>query len=182
MTKDEITPELLQQLLTYDPETGELFWKERPREMFARARTWSMWNTRFAGGRALITEDDRGYRRGAVFGIDFLAHRVAYAIYHNSWPSGQIDHINGVRHDNRIVNLRDVSPAENRKNQKRPSDNTSGVMGVHWYKPHGRWQAQIQSDGEKRHLGFFKDFADAVAARLEAEAELGFHENHGRAA
>ncbi len=96
------------------------------------------------------------------------------------WTLEETDHISGVRTDNRLGNLRSVSGAENNKNKQIPSDNTSGTIGVHWHKRSGKWQAQIKADGKREHLGYFHNKDDAKAARLSAEARLGFHENHGR--
>ena len=59
--------------------------------------------------------------------------------------------------------------------------NSSGVPGVFWYKRRDGWIAQIYVDGKQRHLGFFDNLLDAVAARKSAEIEHGFHPNHDRA-
>lgn len=91
--------DLLRQLLRYEPETGNLFWKERPVEMFepkgrgaqGNANTW---NSRHAGKQAFITKHE-GYLRGAVFAINIIAHRVAWAMHYGEWPSDCIDHVNG---------------------------------------------------------------------------------------
>ncbi len=97
-------------------------------------------------------------------------------------PSGEIDHINGDRTDNRICNLRDVTSAGNSCNRRRQDRNTSGVTGVAWDKRASRWQARIGLNGKQKYLGYFDSLDEAVAARKAAELELGFHPNHGRAA
>lgn len=175
-----ITPKEMRKLLRYERETGKLFWLERPREMFPDERAWKIWNTRYAGKEAFTADNGNGYRRGAVFDKMYRAHRVIWAIHTGAWPDDHIDHINGVRDDNRIDNLRAVSHAENQKNCRGRKDNTSGVMGVHWYKRRGAWQAYIKVAGKNKHLGYFKSKEDAIAARAAAEIEYGFHENHGR--
>ena len=58
--------------------------------------------------------------------------------------------------------------------------NASGVTGVFWYKRRDGWIAQIYVDGKQRHLGFFDNLLDAVAARKSAEIEYNYHPNHGR--
>jgi hypothetical protein len=65
---------------------------------------------------------------------------------------------------------------------KRRADNKSGVMGVFWYARKSKWLAYINSEGRRKHIGYFDTKSDAIAARKEAEREMGFHRNHGRAA
>lgn len=99
------SPELLRKLLDYDPETGVLTWKERPRDFFESDRNWRWWNTRFSGASALSAIEGGGYKSGRIFGRPTKAHRVAWAIMNGSWPTGEIDHVNGDKTDNRISNL-----------------------------------------------------------------------------
>ena len=174
------TPETLRKLLSYDPDTGLLTWKRRPIEMFASERAGKVWNTRFCGKPACRTEKDTGYVRGRILEKTYLAHRVAYAIYHDTWPTDQIDHINGDRLDNRIANLRDVSRTENSRNSVIPINNTSGHIGVSWRTDVSKWQAYIYAHGKRLHIGHFTDIEDAIAARAAAEVKYGFHPNHGR--
>lgn len=184
MPKDLPPPELLRKLLSYKPDTGRLFWKERSADMFTDGKQTAEhicanWNSRFAGKEAFTTDNGYGYRTGSIFDCTYMAHRVIWAMIHDECPD-TIDHINGVRDDNRIENLRSVSLAENLKNQKRYSRNTSGVCGVYWHKRDNKWDAQIRVGGKLMHLGLFTDFDEAVAARKKAEVEHGFHQNHGR--
>lgn len=171
------TPDELRQLLDYDPEAGVLVWRERPLEMFRRRGDWKRWNTCFAG-RTAGARGGYGYIAFQVFGQHFLAHRVAWAIAHGAWPEGDIDHINGDGTDNRIVNLRSVSHAVNLRNMRRPSHNTSGVVGVYQH-PNGKFRALIGSKKNRVHLGYFDAIEDAIAARKTAEARMGYHKNHG---
>jgi hypothetical protein len=172
------TPEDLRQLLHYEPETGKLFWRERPVEMFTSdwnvEAVWKSWNTRFAGKRAIDTPDRHGHLRGCVGGKMCGAGRVVWALVHGEWPTGEIDHINGVRDDNRIENLRDVSRVENHRNRKTPKSNKSGVAGVWW--TGAKWAVSIGH----RSLGRFADFGEAVRVRQEALIAEGYHANHGR--
>ena len=172
----------LRKLLTYEPETGKLFWKERPREMFESQRDFSAWNARFSGKEGLGSIGTNGYKHGAIKNKTFNTHRVVWCLCYGEWPGQNIDHVNGVRTDNSISNLRNVSHAENQKNQKRSKRNTSGHTGVHWLTGVGKWYAQIMAGRQKYHLGYFDRLEDAVAARRAAEREFGFHKNHGRAA
>lgn len=177
--------ETLRQLLRYEPATGKLFWKERDAEWFipgARRSTehvCALWNARYAGTEALAHIDAYGYKVGAIFGVGRKAHRVIWMLV-NGEAADQIDHINGVRHDNRISNLRKVSPLENSRNVKRTNRNYSGVVGVKWDKRAFKWIAEIKVNGSASQIGRFDLFWDAVAARRKAEVDLGFHPNHGR--
>lgn len=181
MAKGELpTPDELRQLLRYEPETGKLYWLERPPEMFELERLGKAWNTRWAGKEGLATRDRDGYLRGDILGGSFFAHRVAWALTHGDWPTEQIDHINGQRDDNRLANLRCVSHAENQRNRSRRRDNAAGRTGVYWYKAYAKWTAAIGVDGRLIFLGYFDRFEDAVAAREAAEIEHGYHPNHDR--
>ena len=112
--------------------------------------------------------------------IAYGAHRVAWALYHGKWPDKQIDHINGNPLDNRIKNMRVVSVRENGKNKKRPSTNTSGIIGVYWNKASSKWVAQIGVNRKTIFLGSYDNITDAANARQTAEKKYNFHPNHGR--
>lgn len=158
--------ERLRELFLYDPESGKLTWRERDRKL--------------SGVEAGGIDPGHGYRRVHFDGGLHLAHRIAIAMTSGAWPSDQVDHLNGVRDDNRFCNLEVVSRAENLKNKARYKNNKSGVVGVHWHKQHQKWCAEISVDGKKRFIGLFEDLSRAIMARRAAEGEFGFHENHGR--
>ena len=170
--------------LRYEPESGKLFWLERPESMFptggdgGAARAAASWNTQHAGKEA-FSMDAYGYGKIGFCGRNYGTHRVAWLLYYGSWPKGHIDHINGNTADNRIENLRIVTDAENAKNKRLSPKNTSGINGVNWDKRCGRWRAQIRISRRSKHLGLFDRLEDAVAARAEANRRHGFHENHG---
>jgi len=183
----DITVETLRELLDHDPATGELTWKVRDPKWFKGRRYTAQdqanaWNAKKAGKPALTAVNNKGYKTGGIFRKPYKAHRVIWAMATGAWPESQIDHINGIRDDNRIENLRDVTNQENSRNRKLRNDNTSGHIGVSWDKQENKWRAFIHVNGKKKHLGFFIDKADAIAARKAAEIEHGFHSNHGRAA
>jgi hypothetical protein len=173
MTKDLPTIAELRKLLSYDPDTGVMTWRRRD-------NVRACWNTRYAGQPALHCVHEDGYRKGRIRRVLFRAHRVAWALHHGSWPAGHIDHVNGDRADNRIENLRDVARHENQRNMRRPSDNTSGRIGVWWHKRNKKWVAEIRTAGRKNHLGSFSSFDEACRAREAAERVDGYHANHGR--
>ena len=188
MNRSEIIlPHELHSVLTCNFETGKLYWKHRSESLFAETagRTAKgaalLWNSRWPDKEAFSAYDSSGYRHGLIFSKIFKAHRVIWAMRHGFWPKETIDHINGIRDDNRIINLREASLVENARNQKMPSRNTSGRIGVYQSPTSGLWCAAIRVGKKKRHLGTFDTFDQAAGARHKAEIEFGFHPNHGRA-
>ena len=180
---DDLTYEYLHSILTYDSETGKLYHKPRPRDMFKSDRVWKIWNTRYANQKAGTEyESTKGYWvvQLDIFGKKRKAHRVIWFMQYGEWPKDQIDHINGDSTDNRIENLRDVTHKENSLNRKLPCNNTSGTLGVSFDKKCKKWESYIMVNYTKISLGFFTHKEDAIAARKEAEIKYGFHENHGR--
>ncbi|MDY7116551.1 HNH endonuclease [Halomonas sp. SSL-5] len=184
--RDAITPKRARELLDYDPGTGKLTWLPRSKDSFASKKQWHNWTKRFEGKEAGTVKSSihckRYIRRCVViYGKSFLAHRLAWAIYHGSWPSScqQIDHINGNALDNRIDNLRLVGQVENSRNQRLRYDNKSGLTGVYWDKRILKWRARIGFSGKLIYLGAFDSLVDAAAARKSQENKLGFHKNHG---
>lgn len=178
MNRDQITPDILKELLFCEPLTGTLIWKRRDRKWFKSDRIWKSWNGKNADKQA-FTADSVGYKIGAVFGNSFKAHRVIWAILHGEWPI-EIDHINGDPGDNRLVNLRNVSSTENSRNMSKQARNKSGMTGVAWYERDKHWVARITVDRNLIVLGYFKEPLSAFAARKAAEIEHCFHPNHGR--
>lgn len=165
-------------LFSYDPETGSLSWKQRPRSDFKSLRAEKAWNAKYAGKEAGYI-DRNGYRTVAIDNRHYFAHRLIWLMVHGQWPD-QIDHIEGNRADNRLHMIREVNETENKRNMAAPRTNTSGCVGVIWRKNRRRWQAGIVVANKLKYLGNFKSKTDAIACRKQAERDLGFHENHGR--
>lgn len=176
--------ERLREMFDLNYETGQLTWRERPLHHFCHDKEKRRWNTRYAGKDICRTsgakDDAWTYLTVNINATKFWAHRIVWALVHGHWPDGTIDHIDGDTLNNRPGNLRDVPEVYNFRNQKLRATNTSGVMGVTWSKIRSRWVARINDGKERRFLGKFERFDDAVAARKAAEIQLGYHENHGR--
>ena len=171
----------LRKLLCFDHASGQLTWIFRPREMFSSDNACNSWNAKWAGKKAFTAIDGKGYFLGAIHCRLYRAHRVVWALHNAEWPNGEIDHINGIKTDNRIENMRVVSHRQNMMNQPRKRNNTSGVMGVGWANREKKWAVSIKVNGHKKSLGYFRSFEAAVRKRRAAEANHGYHENHGRA-
>ncbi|MCS2167544.1 HNH endonuclease [Scandinavium manionii] len=170
----------LRECLDYDPDSGLLTWKERPRSHFKGTAGFKNYHQQFAGKDAGFLSQ-HGYLRVLLSGRRYPAHRLCFAIYHGSYPNGMIDHINGDRADNRINNLRCVDRQENMRNMAKYSNNTSGYVGVCLRKDNGKFRAFINDNNKKRKwLGTFDNLDDAIQARKEAEVKYQYHENHGR--
>lgn len=154
------TIEDLRSSLKYDPITGEIRWFGRMNNKLAGSHNWA------------------GYRRVRINDCECMSHRIAWAMHYGEWPKGDIDHINGIKDDNRIENLRDVSRSLNTRNRPKHPNNTSGVCGVSYAKDRDRWLAKISYGGRQVLLGSFKDKDEAVRVRLDAEAKYGYTERH----
>jgi len=170
--------------LNYDPATGSLTWKERPREHFATERAWKTWNLRFAGREAGAKYAERRthYRKIKINNRDYLAHRLAFLLFWGCWPTDQIDHLDGNGLNNRWDNLREATSQENNRNKRRRRNNTSGVNGVYWHRGRRKWCSRIKLDGRYVHLGYFDTLEEAAAARLASNETHGFTGRHGEAA
>ena len=155
-----VTVEAIKGALSYDPDTGSLIWKVRRGHSRIGQRAGSIRND--------------GYVVVRVFGRLYMAHRIAWAIHEGNWPDDQIDHINGNRSDNRIINLRPCTNAENCQNVRAHRDANSKHVGVCRVGRGGPrpWLAQLCIGGRQRVIGRFATEWEALAARLKAKAEL----------
>ncbi len=165
-------PEYLRQRLRYDPSSGKLFWLPKSIDV-------NGWNKKYSGREAFTAKMRNGYLTGAVDSKNYLAHRIAWAVYYGKEPNGEVDHIDHNRANNCITNLREVSRTENCRNMSAYSTRTSGITGVHWYPMRQKWKAEIWVNYKKICLGYFSDINDAAKARSQAERKYSFHANHG---
>lgn len=158
-------------VLEYDADTGIFRWKHRRREYFTSDSTCAAWNARWPG-RVAGSENGKGYVRIFVFGRRYLAHRLAWLMVHGEWPQEQIDHVNRIRSDNRIKNIRQATSQMNAQNKGVTSRSKSGVRGVCWVRGKRRWLANIMVDGKRHHLGYFESKDEAISERAQAELNL----------
>lgn len=159
MRKPEIPADRVRELLNYEPSTGVLTWR------VGRGNGVSAGEPAGYVGRS-------GYRRiGMSKYRHVAAHRAAWLLHTGNWPPGEVDHINGMPDDNRIVNLRVVDRAGNMQNQRRaPANNRAGFLGVK-VRPSG-FEARIKRGGVSQYLGIFRSPEAAHAAYVEAKRRL----------
>ena len=162
---DKLTQDRIKDLLDYNQDTGEFTWKTSRR--CVKAGT--------IGGH--LRSD--GYIYIKVDGVTCLAHRLAWLYINNEWPVDEIDHVNHIKDDNRLINLRVVTHAENSRNKSLSTNNTSGHIGVSWHKASRKWRVNIHVNGKENFLGCFANKNDAVITRKMADYEYDFHANHG---
>jgi hypothetical protein len=144
----------LQEILTYCPRTGLFTWKTAPRGRKV--------------GQIAGTKDREGYIRIRIDYVKYAAHRLAWMFVHGDFPKMFIDHINGVKHDNRICNLRDVTRSVNMQNLRRPQGQNK-FLGVYKRPKSKKWRAKIQVNGKQINLGTFLTEVAARNAYIEAK-------------
>lgn len=155
--------------------------QEKVLRMFRYVDGRLFWNVSRSGARIGVEAGHirSGYRRVEINGTVYASHRIVFLMHHGYMPE-YIDHINGVRDDNRIENLREATRFENCQNAKRRADNSSGAKGVSWHKRIGKWHVEVMANKIRRHIGYFEDLE--LAELVAQEARNKFHgrfANHG---
>lgn len=107
-----------------------------------------------------------------ILGKNYFEHRLAWLYCNAVWPSEQIDHINGLRDDNRICNLRPCTNGENHQNVGTSRVNKTGFVGVHFNPDSGVYVASIKHQGKKYHLGNYPAAEAAGAAYAREKRRL----------
>ena len=151
---------LIREYFDYNAQTGALVWKKKPAIAVS------------AGDLAGNIQPSNGYRYVSFKGYSIRAHRLIWALFYGEWPEGDLDHINGIRSDNRISNLRDAGRCSNAQNERkaRKNNKSTGLLGS--YKAGNRYRAIIHVDGNPVHLGRFDTAEDAHAAYVAAKRKF----------
>ena len=144
--------------LRYDKDSGVFTWTESRGSVKA--------------GDLAKSVNSLGYARVKVGGVHHLAHRLAWAFVHGSFPESEIDHVNGIKTDNRIENLRLATRSENQRNKGKLSNNKSGFKGVNWNPSTKKWAARCMVNGKRTHIGYFDDVALAASAYQQVAASM----------
>lgn len=158
MSKKRLTYEEVHRLFEYEPASGLLI------------RRVSVRGSRFKPGDSVGYCTGSGHLGVQVDGKGYLVHRVIWLLQTGKWPEAEVDHVNGVGSDNRWLNLREATHAENGRNLKKKSNNSSGYAGVCWNKDCQKWMARITLHGTGYHLGLYDTPEDAAQAYNGAAA------------
>jgi hypothetical protein len=159
MTKSILTQQRLKELLDYDRDTGSFTRKTTTKGALKGAPAGCL--------------KPNNYVELMVDGLLYKAHRLAWLYEYGSFPQNHLDHINGNKSDNRVINLREATHSNNLKNVGVRKDNKLGVKGIHLDK--GIYVAQLIIDGKQKKIGRFKCLEDAKKAYIE-KARLHYGE------
>jgi hypothetical protein len=131
----------INEYLQYDPKTGDIIWLKKP-------------SPKVYIGDIAGNLNSLGYLRIQFYGKSYYAHRLAWFLYYGNWPKNDIDHINGIKTDNRISNLRDVTKSENNYNRKGHREKT--YKYYYFNKGHHVWEVKATINSKRKHLGYFE--------------------------
>ena len=163
--KEKISQERLKEALHYNPESGVF--------------TWKIHSASRVPGDIAGTKLSEGYIGIGIDKTRDTAHRLAFLYMDGSIPDF-VDHINGIRDDNRWCNLRPASPSQNTYNSKKGTNNKSGVKGVGWCKHKRKWRARMMVKGKDISIGYFPDLIGAELAVRKFRDDVHFEfSNHG---
>jgi hypothetical protein len=159
--REQVSHERLTQVLRYCPTTGKFTWIERPSK-HAKVR---------AGDPAGCLDGSTGYLLICIDQVVYRAHRLAWFYVYRTWPENEIDHRDGVKSNNSLRNLRDVTRVVNAQNIRRKRRGTGTcLMGVNSIG--GRFRAAISHNGKTKYLGMHASEEEAHAAYLNAKRLL----------
>lgn len=156
-----LTQERLKELVSYCPATGVFTWHARKRGVTV--------------GRIAGAVGRYGYWFIVLDGKRYAAHRLVWLYIRGEWPVDCIDHINRIRTDNRLANIRAATRAQNMQNLGVDYKNKSGFRGVSFDIANNKWRASISVDGKTKNLGRFTDKKLAVLAYRAAAAKYHTH-------
>lgn len=153
-----LTKERLKELFFYDPNTG----------LFRRIKNVKGHST----GSLSNCQNAKGYVQIMIDYKNYTAHRLAWLYVYGKWPEDQIDHINRIKNDNRIANLKEANNSENQLNIPIRKHNTSGFTGVVKNSKENKWVAQIIRNNKRYYLGRYNFAHEAARAVAKKDDEL----------
>lgn len=153
--------ETLRSIVDYDAATGSFKWKHDHKYF-----SWIK-----AGDEVGKGARKSGYRCTTINGKQYYQHRLVWLYVYGELPSKPIDHINGVKDDNRVENLRLATPSENQHN-RRKTKSKAGLTGAYRASRGNKWYSTIMVENVKTYLGTFNTEEEAGAAYAAAKAKL----------
>lgn len=149
---------LIRDYLSYDSETGFFVWIKIP------------YRSKVNLFKPIIIHRRNGYLSVQFAGYRYPTHVLAWWFYYNEFPNGEIDHINGIRGDNRISNLRIVNRSENCRNCVRHREGKH--VGIYWSKKYSRYESRYLINNEWKFLGYYDSVEEALTARNIKQREV----------
>ena len=178
MNSIKLTQKRLKEVILYNKLTGVFIWRSRSISDFSNCKnpygTMISYNTRLAGMEAGHISKSSRYIVIGVDGIKYQAHRLVWLYEYGFMPETGLDHINRVRDDNRLLNLREAGKQCNSRNSKVQSNNTSGIKGVSYDTRRKSWRTYINTNSKNIHIGYYQELSWAVKARWQAEVKYNF--------
>jgi hypothetical protein len=138
------------EFFNYDPKSGDFF----------RIKKVSKYSNTIVGEKVKYV-NTQGYIQFGFKGKTYKVHRTAWLLYYGESPK-VIDHINGIKTDNRICNLRSVNLHIN--NQNRHKHRNGKIIGTSYRKEMNKWRSEIRLNGKRINLGHFNTEQEAHEA------------------
>jgi hypothetical protein len=154
-----LTQSELKKLLDYNPDTG-IF-------------TWTNPKKKTNIGKIAGCFDSAGYVIIRINKKSYKAHRLAWLYNYGKFPNSLLDHINGIKNDNKLCNLRECTNIENQFNTKLNIRNISGAKGVSWNNQLKKWKVCLNINKQQKHFGYFENLE--LASLVATEAKIKFH-------
>ena len=156
-TNEQITQEFLKEHLEY--RDGHLWW-------------FKPTSIRVKIGQQFGSCHNGGYRRGMLKSKNCYEHRLIWFYHYGKWPKDQLDHINGIKDDNRIENLREATKQQNQFNRKSGKDSSSTYKGVSWDKRSKKWGAKYTYKGKNYFVGYYETEVEAAESYRKSTEHL----------
>lgn len=164
---EKVNQDQIKHAFDYNPDTGVVTWKNPTGPRVKKGD--------------IVKCNRVTYGAVMVLGVSIRIHRLIWIYVNGEINKDEIDHINGIRDDNRIVNLRVVTKRDNLKNKCIYRNNKTGISGVRNDDKSGKYRSFINTkDVKYMGLGSYDNIFDAACARKSAEIKYGYHKNHGR--
>jgi hypothetical protein len=162
-------------IVSYEKDTGIFTWKERPFHQFKNSHGMNIFNSQ-KSGLPIKSMNKDGYIQIRIYKNNYYGHRLAWFYVYGFWPKKHLDHINGIKNDNRICNLRECNDYENMQNLKKATkgNKSTGLIGSYYNKHAKLFYSRIKVKGKDIFLGYFKNALDVHNSYINAKRK--YHE------